>query len=109
MKQYLEKKALESSRERSKTGFSNIVGQRILEKKASFNLILKRGQSYNSDQRLNTNEALKEANASSGIEIKMINYGENAELKAILNKFHDKEDGGHNEKYVKFYDFLIKI
>jgi hypothetical protein len=40
----------------------------------------------------------------------MINFGENAELKAILNKFHDKDDTQEmNDKYVIILFFLILL
>ena len=37
----------------------------------------------------------------------MIHYGDNAELKEILNRFHDQEDIKNNEKYVKYLFFYI--
>lgn len=96
----MEKKASESknTRDRAKTGFSNIVGQRILEKKTSFNLTLRRGQSFTSDQKSNADDSMKDTNT---VEIKVINFGENPELKEILNRFHHKQDDDTlNNKYV---------
>ena len=62
-------------------------------------MTLRRNQSFKSDQNSNAGESVKEAQA--GVDIKMINFGENAELKEILKKFHDQEDKeGMNDKYV---------
>lgn len=99
LKKFLEKKGSETiTRERGKTGFSNIVGQRILEKKSSFTMTLRRNQSFKSDNLSNSGESLKDTNA---VDIKMINFGDNAELKEILKKFHDQDDKeGQNDKYV---------
>lgn len=80
-----------------KTGFSNILGQRILEKKTSFNLTLRRGQSFTSDQKSNPDISVKENN---NVEIKVINFGELPELKEMLNRFHHKEDDNLNSKHV---------
>ena len=70
-------------------------------------MTLRRGQSFQSDQKSNNLGSQKEVNQSSGIEIKMIHYGDNAELKEILNRFHDQEDIKNNEKYVKYLFFYI--
>lgn len=105
----MEKKASEpkNTRDRAKTGFSNIVGQRILEKKTSFNLTLRRGQSFTSDQKSNADDSMKDTNT---VEIKVINFGENPELKEILNRFHHKQDDDTlNNKYVIIYIYILSL
>ena len=69
--------------------------------------MLHRNQSFQSDKQSYNGESVKEIN---GMDIKMINFGENAELKAILNKFHDKDDTQEmNDKYVIIIFFLILL
>ena len=61
-------------------------------------MTLRRNQSFKSDNNSNSGESLKDTNA---VDIKMINFGDNAELKEILKKFHDQDDKeGQNDKYV---------